>query len=127
MTKSNKLTIKQALAVVEKAHVFLEPAYEIFNLANGAVKDLQKSSDKSNGKKAKVVFDFAKKATAVASEASKKHKAQKKLTEQQEGVLPPQYEEIYHEKGHRYEYRHGDKQEYEDRYERNISSKYRSR
>lgn len=126
MTKSKKITVKQTLAVVEKAHVFLEPAQEIFTLANGALKDLQKSSNKSHGKKAKVVFDFAKKATAVASEASKKHKAQKRLTEQV-GALPPQYEEIYHEEGHRYEYRHPNKQEYEDRYERNISSKYLSR
>jgi hypothetical protein len=72
-------TIKDVTTLLSKAQPFLEPAQEILSLTSTAVKDLQKPANKSKAKKAKVVIALAKQATAVASEASTKHKEQKAL------------------------------------------------
>lgn len=82
MTKENKASMKEVVAVVKKTHVFLEPAQQILSLTNAAFKDLQNPSNKSKAKKAKIVIDLAKKATAVASEANKKYKAQEATKKQ---------------------------------------------
>lgn len=97
MVKLDKIKVKEAVAVVEKAHVFLEPDQDILKLAHGAVTELQKPSNKSNSKKVKVAIDFAKKATKVAADASKKHKQQKQRDDLQhdetQSLLPPRYYE----------------------------------
>jgi hypothetical protein len=92
MTKSSKAspgatgaTIKEVTTLLSKAQPFLQPAQEILSLTSTAVKDLQKPANKSKAKKAKVVIELAKKATAVASEASTKHKKQKALLKKDVG------------------------------------------
>ncbi|KPI37160.1 uncharacterized protein AB675_3665 [Cyphellophora attinorum] len=78
-------TIKEVTTLLSKAQPFLEPAQEILSLTSTAVRDLQKPVNKSKAKKAKVVIELAKKATAVASEASMKHKKQKGLKKKEVG------------------------------------------
>jgi hypothetical protein len=92
MTKSSKAspgatgaTIKEVTTLLSKAQPFLHPAQEILSLTSTAVKDLQKPANKSKAKKAKVVIELAKKATAVASEASTKQKKQKALLKKDVG------------------------------------------
>ena len=132
--------VKHTLSQVEKASVLLDPAQQIFKLGAIAVTDLQKCSGKSNATKAKVVINFAKKATAVATEAGKKHREERVLKlrieakrqpgQQQQGG-PPRYEDVYAEDQRRYSHgrdeRRGRSEQVEKRRRSGGSGEYERR